>query len=160
MSVLDVPCGVGLLDAEAGPFKRYVGVDFSDRAIKEAGRRVRSRKVELVCGDAIASVRLMKDQMGSFDVVICCGLLCFPAMFQDVASAAEYVQRLSELVVDDGAVIANMPWSGHKYEDDIAVYSIDEAIRCLDDKGLHVEVRFGYLPHEFIVVCRKKENER
>ena len=155
-SLLDVPCGVGLLPAElqCAPL-RYTGVDFSPEALRECREHVPDAELLQVDLGAADWHRLIPAQ--AYDAIVCCGLFCFDGLFAGETAAAQFTQELLEHAGTKQAVLlANFPWAGdNSYCEGIQRYRIDNTLIELQRAGLHGRARFDYLPHEFMCTVRQ-----
>jgi len=147
--VLDLGCGLGLVNVLFGPFKTYVGVDFCKELIEEASLYVEGKFHE---GD----LRNLKGSWMSnyHDWALMIGVVSIKELWEGVNLFDFLVKMLN--AVEKG-VIVWWPWDRYERADDcpIAVYSIDDVVSKLYARGVrNVEVMCTDLIHEFGTVIR------
>lgn len=157
--ILDLPCGVGLLNSALAKTPRmYTGVDFSRQALTVCAEGAKAREaVNCLHADLAEPGWVSKIQAcAPYDVAVCCGVFCFEALYKHASEAINMVRAVLQLSGISTVLVANFPWLGkqNSYSAGIRCYSMDEVASAAQAKNLQCELRYGYLPHEFIAVFR------
>jgi len=149
LHVVDVPCGVGLLDKKYGPFAAYDGIDFAAEACALAKKSM-TEDSRITHGSVLDPNAIEKVRRG--DWVVASGLFCFESMFKTSADVATMIEIL--LTKAQYGVIANFPWM-HAVNQDVMTWRIEDICEALFDKKMNSIVHVGYLPHEFMIVVTR-----
>ena len=96
--VLDLGCGNLLVENALGPFRKYTGVDFSQKLLDTAIPKTAGAR--LMCRDMMS---LLPEEFGEFDVVLCVNVLTQPHIFNgNLAPVLNYVSEFIGSAVHGG----------------------------------------------------------
>ena len=144
LSVVDIGSGVGMLDKYVGPFRSYLGVDWSIEALAISSQNAVTQDHHTLQWDLSRGL----PDIGSFDVALAIGVTPCGWLFSSPDAVVAFMRGMLRLAPRG---VINVMWDRVESPDEPARFSIDDILMAAKARGVHGVLHFGDLPHEFMI---------